>query len=123
MKIINNAKYMFFYLKGVLRFRAKEYTSALQFFKRAMKYLESQENELFCQYYGQTLLCLNKIDESFAFLSMAYNIYNRNGWTVANDEEYQLVKGTLDALKYLDDNFNLKLEDFEHEKNIILKNQ
>ena len=114
---------MFFYLKGVLRFRAKEYTSAQQFFKRAMKYLESQENELFCQYYGQTLLCLNNFNESFGFLSMAYNIYNRNGWKVANDEEYHLVKGTLDALKYLDDNFNLKVNDFEYEKKVIMKNQ
>jgi len=88
-----------------------------------MKYLESQENELFCQYYGQTLLCLNKIDESFGFLSMAYNICKKNGWRVSNDEEYNLLIDTLDALKYLDNNFNLKLKDFEYKVDIIMENK
>jgi len=114
---------MFFYLKGVIKFRSKDYTSAQQFFKRAMKYLESQENELFCQYYGQTLLCLNNIDESFGFLSMAYHIYNKKGWRVSNDEEYNLLISTLDALKYLDDNFNLKVKDFEYKKDIKVENK
>jgi hypothetical protein len=42
---------------------------------------------------------------------------------VANDDEHKLVKDTLDALKYLEDNFNLKVNDFEFNKPIKLKNK
>ena len=67
---------------------------------------------------GQTLLSLNNIDESFVYLSKSYDIYNKKGWKVVNDEEYGLAKNTLDALKYLDDNFKLKIDNFIYDKKI-----
>ncbi len=118
MKIISYIMFMYFYLKGVLKFRTKDYIFAQLFFEKALKYDQSQANELFCQYYGQTLLSLNNIDESFVYLSKSYDIYNKKGWKIVNDEEYRLAKDTLDALKYLDDNFKLKIDNFIYDKKI-----
>ena len=108
--IISNTKFMYFYLKGVVQFRAKNYSSAELFFEKAIQYDQSRDNELYCQYYGQTLLALNKIDEAFVYLSKSYKIYEKKGWSVSDDEEYRLAKNTLDALKYIDDNYDLKID-------------
>ena len=49
---------MYFYLKGVLKFKTKDYISAQLFFEKAIKYDQSQANELFCQYYGPNIIKL-----------------------------------------------------------------
>ncbi len=121
MRIISCIMFMYFYLKGVSKFRTKDYVSAQPLFEKALKYDESQDNELFYQYYGQTLLCLNKIDESFIYLSRSYDIYNKNGWEVLNGEEYRLSKDTLDALKYLDENFKLTINNFKYDIKIRIR--
>lgn len=112
---------MYWYLRGALKFRAKEYTSAQSCFEKAIQYNKTKENELLYQYYGQTLLALNHANESFIYLSKAYEICQKKGWKAQDDEEYRLLKGTLDALKYLAEHFDLRIHGFEHDKKIIMK--
>lgn len=116
--IISNTKFMYFYLKGVVQFRAKNYSSAELFFEKAIHYDQGRDNELHCQYYGQTLLASNKIDEAYVYLSKSYKIYEKKGWSVSDDEEYRLAKNTLDALKYIDDNYALKIDNVVYDKEI-----
>ena len=106
--------FLYFYLKGVLRFRAKDFPDAYRYFTKAKKYKNVLSNELFCQYYGQTLLSLNKIEEAFDYLSMAYNIYKVKGWDVDSDEEKILIENTIKALRCLDVHYNLRIENDEH---------
>lgn len=117
-KIVLNIKFMYFYLKGVMQFRAKNYDSANLFFEKAIHFNQSLKNELLYQYYGQTLMALNHIDKAFDYLSKSYNTYEEKEWKVSDDEEYQLVKNTLDALKYLNQTYNLKIEKADYEKTI-----
>ena len=117
-KTISYLKFMYFYLKGVIRFRTKDYNTALLFFEKASKNFQEETNELFYQYYGQTLLALEQIDESFYYLSKSYEIYNKKGWKVSDDEEYRLAMNTLDALKYLDDTHNIKIDNDLYNKQI-----
>lgn len=113
--------FMYYYLKGVIQFRYKNYVAAELFLKKTMKYKKQKGNQILYQYYGQTLLCLGKTEESFAYLSKAYDLCDKKGWEVANEEEYLLTKGTLDALKYLDEHCNLKVDNFVYDKHISNK--
>lgn len=106
---------MHYFLKGVIRFRKKQFSLAKLYFVKSLN-IKHLDNEIFYQYYGQTLLCLGIIDESFSLLSKAYNICDNKGWTVTNDEELILTKGTLDALQYLCDNYNLKVDNYFHDQ-------
>lgn len=112
MKIIRYLFLMPYYLKGVIRFRSKNYASACEYFVKAIKINCNIDNELLYQYYGQTLLCLNMVDESFIYLSKAYNIYKNKGWDVSDDEEKKLFENTIGALKYIYENHNLKIDGF-----------
>lgn len=107
---------MFFYLKGGLKFWYKDYKSAKSLFEKAAQYSDWYENVLFYQYYGQTLLYLNNIDESFIWLSKAYKKLEHEGWDASNDEEKRLTKGTFESLKYLSENYSLNIDGFEYGK-------
>ncbi|MFZ5392093.1 MAG: tetratricopeptide repeat protein [Patescibacteria group bacterium] len=121
-KILSYVKYVYFYLKGVTQFRSKNYNSAKALFEKAIQHYEQyQANELFYQYYGQTLLALGNIEESFYYLSQSYSIYERSGWKVSNNEEYRLTKDTLNALNYIDYNYNLKIDNVEYDKQIKIE--
>lgn len=108
---------MRYFLKGAVRFRKKQYYLARLDFEKSLN-IKPLNNEIFYQYYGQTLLCLGLIDESFSLLSKAYYICDNKKWIVQNDEQLRLTKGTLDALQYLNDNFNLKVDNFFHDQRI-----
>jgi tetratricopeptide (TPR) repeat protein len=119
MKFISSLLYLYLYLKGAVRFRSGDYTSAEQLFEKAKKYCPEKANGLFFQYYGQTLLSLGKIDESFKYLSEAYDINSEIAWKAASEDEYSLAKDTIDALKYLADNYSLKTTNFDPNIKII----
>lgn len=119
MKIINYLIFLYYYLKGVIKFRNREYTSAKFFFDKAIQYHNDDENEFLFQYYGQTLLKLGNVSEAFNFLSKSYDIYSKKGWEAINDEEYRLVKDTLSALKYINDNFNITVNNFVFDRKIV----
>jgi tetratricopeptide (TPR) repeat protein len=110
---------MYFYLKGYVNFRKKNYEIAEQFFERAMHYNIYPDNELYFQYYGQTLLCLSKHREAFHYLIKSYDIYENIGWEVGDYDEYRLAKDTLRALKYIDDNYGIKGDNVSYDKQII----
>jgi tetratricopeptide (TPR) repeat protein len=106
-----------YFLIGVVRFRRKQYSLARSYFEKSLN-IKTSNNVIFNQYYGQTLLCLGLIDESFSLLSKVYHIYDHNKWIVRTDEELRLIKDTLDALQYINDKFNLKVDNFNHDQNI-----
>jgi len=114
---------MFYYLKGVDRFKRKNYISAKHFFEKASKYNKFPDYDLFYQYYGQTLFYLNQIDESFNHLSKAYKICDKRGWDYENDREYNLTKDTLELLQYIKEVHNLEIEGFIKEKRLKPKKE
>ncbi len=109
-KIIFYLKFIYYYLKGVIQFRAKDFSSAQFLFEKANKYYQGYKNKLFCQYYGQTLMALGQTEEAYTYLSKSYELYDEKGWIVSDDEEYRLAQNTLDALKHLEVNHGLKIE-------------
>lgn len=121
MKIFAAMKYLKLYSKGVVRFRSNDFESAQSFFEKAAQCKDYYKNHLFYQYYGQTLLALNFVDESFIWLSKAYEILDKEGWEASNEESYKLMNDTLRALQYLKDQYNLAIDGFENEKGITLK--
>jgi hypothetical protein len=121
MGIVNKTKYMFFYLKGVLNFRKSNFTSAKVFFEKSTQCGKYYKNVLFYQYYGQVLLSLDIIDEAFVWLSEAYNLLEKDGWEVFDEEEYRLVDGTLKALKYIGHHHGISIEGFSHDLKISKK--
>lgn len=118
MRIFSYFIFMYYYLKGVVNFKKKNYDIAERFFESAKDYNQYPDNELYFQYYGQTLLCLNKHEESFKYLKKAYEVYNNRGWKVSDNDEYSLVRDTLRALKYIDENYNIKDDSVSYDKQI-----
>lgn len=104
------------YLKGVVDFSSKKYESAAQNFEKAIKISKSYSDEaMFCQFYGQTLLALRKIDEAFFYLSKAYTACEEINWKVTDRSSYHLMEDTLKALGYIEKYYKLRIDNADYE--------
>jgi len=99
-RIITYVPTLQIYLKGTLHFNNKDFESASNKFKKCLDHKNFQ-NELVYSYYGQSLLAMNKLEESYPFLVQAYDIYENQGWKIKNDVSKEVAFRTISALIHI----------------------